>query len=216
MKHYRFTAQLSPDACYEGVARAKRARQVQQLLKERGLVSRKIAWFEPDEPVLADLPGEPDHPGEAQILLLRQRGPLEPDVWPIWKRVPVIGCGLILVFCFCSFWLIGAVYGPYQLVTSWQTGKASLTLGGVKGMRGSAYRDLRNPETGEVVKRERKFVTASAKNQPIRYWFLMSMWSFGVIGWYAAPLWFIWKVFFAPDATENRPKLPNSRLTRSR
>lgn len=208
MKYYRFTAQRSPDACYEGVARAKQARQVQQLLKERGLVSRKITWFEPEGSVLTELPGEPDQPDEARILLLRERGPLEPLVWPIWKRVPVIGCGLMLVVCFCSFWLIGAVYGPYELVTSWQEGKASLTAGSVKGMRGSAYRYLRNPETGEVVKRESRFVTANVEFQPIRYWFLMSIWLFGVVAWYAAPLWFIWKVFFAPDKSDSSPQLP--------
>ena len=206
MKHYRFTAQRSPDDCYEGVARAKQARQVQQLLKARGLVSRKITWFEPEEPVLAELPGEPEQPGEAQILILQSREPLEPLVWPIWKRVPVIGCGLILVVCFCSFWLIGAVYGPYELVTSWQEGKASMVVGSSNGRRGSAYRYWRNPETGEVVKKEARFATASAKSQPIRYWLLMSMWLFGVVAWYAFPLWFIWKVFIAPNKPDNRPQ----------
>ena len=115
---------------------------------------------------------------------------------------------MTIIFLLCSFWLIGAVYGPYELVTSWQEGEASVTLAGARGRQSSAYRYWRNPETGEVVKREARDVTASAKSQPIRYWLLMSMWLFGVIAWYAFPLWFIWKVFIAPDKPDNRPQRP--------
>ena len=210
MKYYRFVAHRSEGSWYEGVARARQARQVQQLLKNRGLVGRKIAWFGPEEPVLAELPGEPDRPGEAQILSLGERAPLEPDVWPIWKRVPVIGCGLLLVIWCFSLWLLGAVYGPYRLVTSWQEGKASQPVGGgPAGMRtGPSYRLWRNPETGKVAKRERVSVTADADSQPIRYWFLMSLELFGVIVWYGVPCWFIWKVFFSAGRHRETAEVP--------
>lgn len=170
-QHYRFTARDPAGRWFTGVATARDARQVKQLLADRDLTARAIGWFEPE-------PGErsaaADSSDSPRIVTLAESAP--PPARPL-KTILQTGACLIALVAGLLVWLGVAVYGPYILVCSLQEGSIGYTVGDSGGWRGSARSGGEN-------------LTAHATSQPIRYWLEIALLSAGIVVWYA-PLWLV-------------------------